>query len=200
MSPEAESIIAGLKKGNERYVNGRMESHDFVKEIRLSSAAPTPRAMVLTCMDSRVAPELIFDTHLGELFDARIAGNVVSDDIISSMKLACLVATARVIVVMGHTGCKAIGSAIDEIRLGSFTGLLDKLRPAINAVSKDISPRTSDNPEFVNAVARENVHINLQRIRDLSPLLREKEEQGDLALVGCLYHVESGIAELPLDE
>lgn len=198
MPPEAESIIARLQEGNRRYVTGRMESHDFIKEIRLSSADPVPQAMVLTCMDSRVAPELIFDTHLGELFDARIAGNVVSDDIISSMKLACLVATAKVIIVMGHTGCKAIASAIDEIRLGSYTGLLDKLRPAIQATPPDIKPRSSDNPEFVNQVARENVHINLQRIRDLSPLLREREEKGDLALVGCLYHVESGVAELPL--
>lgn len=200
MSPEAQSIIQHLKEGNERYVSGRMESHDYVKEIRLSSASAKPKAMVLTCMDSRVAPELIFDTHLGELFDARVAGNVVSDDIISSMKLACLVATARVIIVMGHTGCKAICSAIQEIRLGSFTGLLDKLHPAIDAVPGELAPRTADNPDFLNAVARANVHINIKRIRDLSPLLREKEEQGDLALVGCLYHVESGVAELPLDK
>ncbi len=197
MTSEASEIIAQYKAGNERYRKGTVENHSFPAEFSHTQISPQPHAMVLTCMDSRIAPELIFDVHLGEFFDARVAGNIVNQDIISSMKLACMVSTAKVIIVMGHTDCKAIISAINEIKLGSFTGLLDQFTPSIEASRCDHETGTchAENSEFVTDVARRNVLLNIQRIRTLSPLLREREEAGQLALVGCLYHVETGEAE-----
>ncbi|MEM1157731.1 MAG: carbonic anhydrase [Verrucomicrobiota bacterium] len=198
MTSEAETIIGQFQAGNERYRKGCIENHNFPEEFsHLQEVKAQPKAMVLTCMDSRIAPELIFDVHLGEIFDARVAGNIVNPDIIASMKLACLVANTRLIIVMGHTDCKAISSAIDEIQLGSFTGLLTQIQPSI-AASRDHHPEleaTSSNPNFVNVVARDNITRNIQRIRDFSPLLRQREEAGELSLVPCLYHVETGEAE-----
>ena len=198
MNSEALEIIEQFKAGNQRYREGCIENHNFPEEFsHLQQDHPEPKAMVFTCMDSRIAPELIFDVHMGELFDARVAGNVVSPDIITSMKLACMVAHTRLIIVMGHTDCKAVSSAIDEIQLGSFTGLLAQIQPSI-AASRDKHPEMeacSSNPEFVNTVARDNITRNIQRIRDFSPILRQREESEELSLVPCLYHVETGEAE-----
>jgi len=198
MNPATAEIIEQFKAGNQRYRDACIENHNFPEEFsHLQRDHPEPKAMVFTCMDSRIAPELIFDVHMGELFDARVAGNVVSPDIITSMKLACMVAHTQLIIVMGHTDCTAVSSAIDEIQLGSFTGLLAQIQPSI-AASRDLHPdleASSANPDFVNAVARDNITRNLQRIRDFSPLLRQREASGELSLIPCLYHVETGEAE-----
>jgi carbonic anhydrase len=197
MTSEAAAILEQYKAGNVRYRNGAIENHSFPSEFGRTQVTPQPKAMVLTCMDSRIAPELIFDVHLGEFFDARVAGNVVNQDIIASMKLACMVSTAKVIIVMGHTDCKAIISGINEIKLGSFTGLLDEFKPCIEASKAAFGNKhcTMENEKFVTDVSRRNIIRNIGRIRSLSPLLRERESAGKLALVGCLYHVETGEAE-----
>lgn len=198
MTSEAAAILEQFKAGNDRYRKGCIENHNFPAEFgHLQGGNVQPKAMVFTCMDSRIAPELIFDVHLGEIFDARVAGNIVNPDIIASMKLACLVANTKIIIVMGHTDCKAIISAINEIQLGSFTGLLDQIQPSI-AASRGLKPPLdpcSSNPEFVTAVSRDNITRNIQRIRDFSPLLRQREDAGEITLIPCLYHVETGEAE-----
>jgi len=146
----------------------------------------------LSCLDSRQPADTVFDQGIGDLFSARVAGNVLNDDILGSLEFACKVAGAKLIAVVGHSNCGAIKGAVDDVQLGNLTGLLAKIKPAIDAVPDDGKPRTSKNYAFVDQVSAANVRLVVQQIRDRSPVLREMLDQGQIALVGGMYDLETG--------
>jgi carbonic anhydrase len=146
----------------------------------------------LSCIDSRAPAEFVFDQGLGDLFNARIAGNIADADLVGSMEFACAVAGAKLVVVMGHTSCGAIKGACDHVELGNLTGLLDKIQPAVQAVHDVPGERNSKNAQFVEAVAEANVRLTVERIRELSPILRDMERAGKIQIVGCIYDLETG--------
>jgi carbonic anhydrase len=180
------------KAGNERFLQDQRHDRDYHHDQRATAAGQHPAACVLSCIDSRAPAEIILDSGIGDMFNARIAGNFVDQDIAGSMEFACKVAGAKVIMVMGHTSCGAIKGAIDKVQLGNLTAVLDRLRPAVTAVAGFPGARTSKNPAFVDAVATANVRLTLDEIRRISPLLRSMEQEQAILMVGTMYDVATG--------
>ena len=185
--------LARLREGNARFVANRQMERDLLQQVRETGGGQYPFAIVLGCVDSRVPPELIFDQGIGDIFTARIAGNFVNADILGSMEFACKVAGARLIFVLGHTDCGAIKGAIDDVHLGNLTGMLDKLKPAVEAVPTPADGHSSQNVAFVQQVAEKNVELTLQAIRQQSPVLNEMLENGEIQIAGGMYDVETGV-------
>jgi carbonic anhydrase len=183
-----------LQEGNERFRANLRVNRDLLKQVNETDNGQWPFAAVLSCIDSRTSAELIFDQGLGDIFSVRIAGNVVNEDILGSLEFACKVAGAKAIVVLGHSHCGAIKGACDGVELGHLTGLLKKIRPAVEAasISRDLESQTSADPEFVDEVARENVKRSVETILDRSTVLHEMHEVGDIDVVGGMYCVATG--------
>jgi len=192
LSPD--DIVAELVAGNERFVNGEVTLRNHKVQMREAVKGQSPKAIVLSCVDSRVPVEDIFDQGIGDCFVARVAGNFVNTDMLGSMEFACLVAGAKLILVLGHEQCGAIKSAVDKVELGNITAMLSSLRPAVEAVASEgfEGELTSANKPFVHAVCERNVRLSMERIRSQSPLLQEKEESGQLAIRGGIYDLETG--------
>jgi carbonic anhydrase len=148
--------------------------------------------VILSCIDSRAPAEFIFDAGIGDLFNARIAGNIADPDLVGSMEFACKVAGAKLVLVMGHTNCGAVKGACDNVELGNLTGLLEKIKPAMKAVKNVPGERNSQNQGFVEAVAEANVRLTVERIRELSPILSEMEREGKIQIAGSVYNLETG--------
>ena len=184
MTPD--EIIAYVKMGNERFRAGLRKNRDFLREQTNSAKGQHPSAVVLSCVDSRAPAEIILDLGIGDMFNSRVAGNILNEDILGSLEFACAVAGSKVVLVMGHTACGAIMGAIDKVQLGNLTGLLEKIRPAIEATQYE-GERTSKNDSFVNAVARKNVELTIAGIRVKSSLLKELETKGSIKIVGAMY-------------
>lgn len=184
-----------LKDGNERFVGNLKVNRNLLQQVNDTRDGQWPFAVVLSCIDSRTSAELIFDQGLGDIFSIRIAGNVVNEDIIGSMEFGCKVAGAKIIVVLGHSKCGAVKGACDHVKLGSLTGLLQKIEPAIQAETTTTANRTASNPEFVENVAEINVHKSVEEILDRSPIIREMVENGEIAIVGAMYDVAIGKVE-----
>ena len=146
-----DDIVALMKKGNERFRQGQESPHDYLAQQRASAKGQYPAAVVLSCIDSRAPAETIMDLGIGDVFNARVAGNIANDDVPGSMEFACKVAGAKVVLVMGHTACGAIKGAIDKVQLGKLTGLLAKIRPAVEATRYQ-GERSAKNYDFVDAV------------------------------------------------
>ena len=189
-----DEIIALMKKGNERFRLGKESPHDYLAQQRVSAKGQYPAAVILSCIDSRAPAETIMDLGIGNCFNARVAGNVTNDDIIGSMEFACKVAGAKVAVVMGHTACGAIKGAIDDVRLGNLTGLLAKIRPAVDATDYE-GERSAKNYGFVDAVARKNVELAIAGLRRRSTVLAELESSGAIKIVGAMYDLETAVVE-----
>lgn len=149
----------------------------------------------MSCIDSRTSAELIFDQGLGDVFSVRIAGNILNEDILGSMEFACKAAGAKVVMVLGHTKCGAIKGACDDVKLGNLTVLLDKLKPAVQAENSERENRSSKNGVFVDKVASLNVRLTMEAILQRSPILNEMLSSGDIALIGGMYDVETGVVE-----
>lgn len=181
-----DQVIQAMLDGNARFASGERRERDFLAEQQGSAGGQYPAAVALSCVDSRTPVEVICDLGIGDTFNARLAGNVVNDDVLGSMEFACAVAGAKAVVVMGHTACGAIKGAIDDVVLGNLTGLVAKIRPAIPATEFD-GARESSNPAFVDAVARTNVALCVEQIRERSRVLREMEEKGEIKIVGAMY-------------
>lgn len=190
-----------LKEGNARFCANLKADRNLLQQVNETSNGQWPFAVVLSCIDSRTSAELIFDQGLGDIFSIRIAGNFLNDDILGSMEFACHVAGAKLVVVLGHSGCGAIKGACDNVELGLLTKMLNKLQPAVDAVSKPTDPtkRCSENAEFVEAVAQENVRLALRAIPGQSEVLRKMIEQDRIGLVGGMYDVSTGAVTF-LDE
>ena len=186
-----DQILELLKQGNERFRSGKMHPHDFLAQKRATTSGQYPAVALLSCIDSRAPAEIIFDVGLGDTFNARIAGNVVNDDLLGSLEFACAAAGSKVILVMGHTSCGAIKGAIDNVQLGHLTGLLEKIRPAVGATNFD-GERSSKNAEFVDAVAATNVRRTVSAIRSQSEVLAKLEQSGKIKVAGAMYHLVGG--------
>ena len=192
LSPD--DILALMKKGNKRFYTGKREDHNFLAQQRASAKGQYPAAVLLTCIDSRAPAETILDLRIGDVFNSRVAGNVENSDILGSMEFACKLAGAKVVLVMGHTACGAIKGAIDNAELGNLTGLLAKIKPAVEATTYT-GERTSKNYAFVDAVARKNVEITMANIRKDSPVLAEMESNGAIKIAGAMYNLETGVVD-----
>jgi carbonic anhydrase len=192
LSPD--DILALMKKGNKRFYTGKREAHNFLTQQRASAKGQFPKAVLLTCIDSRAPAETILDLRIGDIFNSRVAGNVENPDILGSMEFACKLAGAKVVLVMGHTSCGAIKGAIDNAELGNLTGLLAKIKPAVTATTYN-GERTSKNYAFVDAVARKNVELTITNIRKDSPVLAEMESTGAIKIAGAMYNLETGVVD-----
>ncbi|MCR9263737.1 MAG: carbonic anhydrase family protein [Flavobacteriaceae bacterium] len=183
-----------LQEGNERFQKNLKANRNLLQQVNETKDGQFPFATILSCIDSRVSAELVFDQGLGDIFSVRIAGNFVNDDILGSMEFACKLAGTKLLVVLGHTSCGAVKGACDHARLGNLTTLINKIEPAVEAVSepKDESLRNSKNLDFVDAVAVKNVELTLDNIRQQSPILKEMEEKGEIAIVGAMYDLSDG--------
>ena len=171
-----------------------MQAHDYIAQKRASVAGQYPAAVILSCIDSRAPAEIILDLGLGDTFNARIAGNIVNDDLLGSLEFACAVAGAKVILVMGHTACGAIKGAIDGAKLGNLTGLLDKIKPAVQA-TQYAGERSSKNDAFVDEVAKTNVRLTIDETRHRSDVLAGLERDGKIKIAGAMYHLVGGRVE-----
>jgi carbonic anhydrase len=189
-----DEIIALMKQGNERFRKGESLTRDYIAYRDASTKGQYPAAVILSCIDSRAPAEVIMDLAIGEVFNARVAGNTSSADILGSMEFACKVAGAKVVLVMGHTSCGAVKGAIDEAKLDNLTGLLEKIRPAVEATPFE-GDRSSKNPAFVDAVALKNVEFTVKAIREKSAVLRDLESAKAIKIVGSLYNLETATVE-----
>jgi carbonic anhydrase len=190
MTPAA--ALEELRAGNARFVAGQSKVRNLPAKVRATAAGQYPFGVIVSCLDSRTPVELVFDQGIGDLFNARVAGNVLNDDILGSLEFACKVSGSKLILVLGHSNCGAIKGAVDNVELGNLTGLLHKIKPAVAKVPEDVQPRTSKNAAFVQKVAESNVHLVMQQIREQSPILREMLDHGQIALAGGMYDLETG--------
>lgn len=192
-----QKALQYLKEGNVRFQNNLKANRNLLEQVNDTSEGQFPFATILSCIDSRVSAELVFDQGLGDIFSVRIAGNFVNEDILGSMEFACKLAGTKLIVVLGHTSCGAIKGACDHAEMGNLTKLIQKITPAVNAVTEpsDESLRTSKNLEFVDEVAKKNVLLTIERIRKESPILQEMEVMGEIKIVGAMYDIGSGMVD-----
>ncbi len=181
-----------LKEGNKRFVNNLKINRNLLQQVNETSDGQNPFAVILSCIDSRTSVELIFDQGLGDVFSARIAGNIVNDDILGSMEFACKVAGAKVVVVLGHTKCGAIKGACDGVEMGNLTTLLSKIKPSVEAEKTTIENRNSSNAAFVENVAVINVKSTVELIKAKSPILNEMIEKGEIGIVGGTHNITTG--------
>ena len=187
-----ERVIEDLKEGNKHYVQNRLTANDYLGMLHSSAQGQFPEAFVLSCIDSRVPVEEVFDKAIGDLFVGRVAGNFVDEDMLGSMEYACKVSGAKLIVVMGHESCGAIKAAIENERLGNITAMLSKIKPAL-AMSKDfVGERTVENHAFVERVVKDNIINTIHTIPLKSPVLKEMLDKGDIKIVGAYYSFETG--------
>jgi len=177
-----------LVDGNWRFVQNLKLQRNLKEQVAHTSSGQYPFAAILSCIDSRVPVELIFDLVIGDVFSARVAGNIVNDDILGSLEYSCKVSGAKIVVVLGHSKCGAVTSACQDVKLGNITSLLSKIKPVIEQTNKK-----SFKAEDIEFVAQENVHWSIKRIREESPILAEMEKNGEIEIIGAYYDVNTGV-------
>lgn len=184
-----------LKEGNKRFVANLQAHRDLLEQVNITSDGQFPFAIVLSCIDSRTSVELVFDQGLGDVFSARIAGNVINTDILGSMEFATKVAGSKIIVVLGHTKCGAVKGACDHVEMGNLTELLSKIQPAIYEEQETIENRTSSNSEFVQNVSKLNVKRTVNSIIERSAIIKEMLKNNQIGIVGGMHNLETGEVE-----
>jgi carbonic anhydrase len=183
-----------LKEGNARFVKGKLMERDLHDQIKETANGQYPFAAIVSCIDSRIPTEVVFDQGVGDIFNARIAGNFINEDILGSLEFACKLAGSKVIVIMGHTSCGAVKGACDNAELGNLTQMLDKIMPAVDAISTpEGTDRSSSNLDFVNKVAVKNVEMTIENIKKQSQVLDEMYQNGEIDIAGAMYDVKTGI-------
>jgi carbonic anhydrase len=192
LSPEA--ALDRLIKGNRRYVNGVTKRHDFTHEREALSTGQNPFAAILSCADSRIAPEYCFDTARGDLFVCRVAGNFGSDDIIASLEYAVSVLNTPLIMVLGHESCGAVDATIKSVKDGStlpghLPALVSAIAPAVNAAQGQAG-------DLLANATRENVRINVEKLKTASPILKSAFDDKNIRVVGGIYALKAGRVEL----
>lgn len=188
-----EMALQILKEGNERFVSNLRINRNLLQMVNDTKEGQWPVAAIVSCMDSRTSAELIFDQGLGDIFSIRLAGAVVSDNVLGSLEYACKVAGSKIIVVLGHTHCGAIKGACDHVEMGNLTGLLGKIRPAVFQEKTITENRTSKNNAFVEAVTNIHTERSVQAIMEQSIILSEMIENGEIGIIGAMYDVETGV-------
>ena len=181
-----------LQEGNERFVNNIKAHRNLLEQVNTTSTGQFPFAAVLSCIDSRTSAELIFDQGLGDILSIRIAGNILNDDILGSMELACRIAGSKLIVVLGHTRCGAIEGACNNVRIGHITTLLSKIKPALDQETETKENRNATNRTFVDNVTNLNIRHTVHEITQRSPLLAEMVKAKEIMIIGGLYDLETG--------
>lgn len=191
MSPD--EVLDVFKQGNKRFLSGDLQVRKFTTELSATYKAQHPYAVVLSCIDSRVPVETIFDRRFGEVFSTRLAGNVVNEDAIGGMEFSVNFAGAKLVIVMGHTSCGAVKGAINDVKYGNLTGLVNKIKPAVEQTNNDIDtildPTSST---YIDLVGRNNVDLAINQIRENSPELSQKEQNGEIKIVGAMYDISTG--------
>ena len=192
MTPE--SSLTSLVEGNTRFQQNLRADRNLLEQVKITSTGQFPFATILSCIDSRVSSELIFDQGIGDLFSIRIAGNFANTDVLGSMEFACKLAGTKLLVVLGHTACGAVKGACDDAKLGNLTSMLAKIKPAVEATIEptDASIRNSSNTEFVNDVSTKNVELTIDYILENSPVLKEMQSEGSIKVIGAMYDITSG--------
>lgn len=183
------SALDMLKAGNQRFVDNQVTLRDLHEQVKVTSTGQYPLAAVLSCIDSRVPVELVFDQGIGDIFSARVAGNIVNEDILGSIEYACKVAGSKVVLVLGHTKCGAVTAACKHTELGNITALLSKIMPAVDELVKPGLELTS---ELIEEVVVLNTKKAIERMRIDSPILKEMEDNGEISIVGAVYDVATG--------
>ena len=190
LSPD--TILQRLKNGNKRFTENNVTARDHSKRVMATTSAQYPKSVVLSCLDSRIPVEDVFDKGIGDMFVARNAGNIINDDVLGSMEFACKISGAKLIVVMGHSGCGAIKAAIDDVKMGNMTAMLGKIKPAVR-MSKDYQgEKSSKNTEYTNEVGRKNVLHSIELVKKKSPILRKMLESNQIKIVGAYYEIKTG--------
>ncbi len=178
-----------LVEGNDRFVKNVKAQRNLQQQVLDTSKGQYPFAVILSCIDSRVPAELVFDQGIGDIFSARVAGNIVNEDVLGSMEYACKVAGSKIVVVLGHTGCGAVTAACNHVEMGNITALLNKIQPAV----KKIKPKSNTYTEKeIEEVASLNVKLTIERIRKESPILNELEKNNEIEIVGAKYNLKTG--------
>lgn len=186
-------VLTDLKEGNQRFVDGRTTPRDSMRQVEATSTGQYPKAVVLSCLDSRVPPELIFDQGIGDLFVGRIAGNFENVDMLGSLEFATKAAGAKLIVVLGHTACGAIKGAADQVELGNLTAMLDNFDPALARAREAVpGPANSKNQAFIQRAIEENVRLTMSDILARSPVVKEQVDSGAIGIVGGVYDLATG--------
>ncbi|WP_026449975.1 carbonic anhydrase family protein [Aequorivita capsosiphonis] len=189
LSPD--DVIKSLADGNTRFINNNLTARNHSKQVKNSVSGQFPEAVILSCVDSRVPVEDVFDRGIGDIFVARVAGNFANEDILGSMEFACAVSGSKLVLVMGHNHCGAVRAAVDDVKLGNITPMLQKIKPAVAMVDYK-GDRTSGNLEFVEMANHSNVKNTISNIRKNSPILKEMEYKGEIKIVGAVYNLETG--------
>lgn len=190
LTPQA--VLDTLIKGNQEFIDDNLTIRNNTARVRAASVGQFPMAVILSCLDSRVPVEDIFHRGIGDLFVARVAGNVVDNDILGSLEYACKVSGSKLIVVLGHEYCGAITSAINNVKIGHITSILDKIQPAVEKTKMNFTGEaTTSNARFVHEVCEENVHVGIKKIRE-SEILRNMEENGEIMIIGGVYEMNTG--------
>ncbi|HUH51954.1 MAG TPA: carbonic anhydrase family protein [Flavobacterium sp.] len=191
MDLTADGVIAQLKEGNRLFRSNQLTARDYSQQVKNAAEGQYPEAIILSCVDSRVPVESVFNKGIGDLFVARVAGNFVNEDMLGSMEFACKVSGSKLIVVLGHGNCGAVRAAIDGVELGNITAMLQKIRPAVDDVDYG-GARTGANQEFVDLVCHSNILHTINQIRSQSPILKEMEDNQEIKIVGAIYDMDSG--------
>jgi len=178
-----------LVEGNNRFVQNVKTQRNLKAQVAETSKGQYPFAVILGCIDSRVPVELVFDQGIGDVFSVRVAGNIINEDVLGSMEYACKVAGSKIVVVMGHTKCGAVTAACKDVELGNITLLLQKIKPAVDAIKTD---NVEMNEDAVEKVAKLNVQLSIDRIREESPILSDMEKNGEIEIAGAVYNVSTG--------
>lgn len=186
-------VFNTLAAGNERFVSNDITARDHSMQIRESAASQYPKAIVLSCIDSRVPVEDVFDKGIGDIFVARVAGNFINDDILGSMEFATKVAGAKLILVLGHENCGAIHAAIDGAKLGHITKMLKNIQPAVKISTLSEGPRTSKNRLLVHEVSENNVRLAIEKITKDSSILKTMLQNGEISIKGAVYDMDTGV-------
>ena len=188
-----DQVLQEFKDGNERFNSGNITQREHSEEIRkAATGGQFPKAMVLSCLDSRVPVEDVFDQGIGDVFVGRVAGNFVNTDLLGSMEFACKVAGAKLILIMGHQHCGAVKGAIDDVHLGNITSMLANIKPAVEMSKTFEGEKSSKNEDFVKLVAQNNIKNTIAQIRAKSEILKEMEAKGEIKIVGAFYTLRTG--------
>jgi carbonic anhydrase len=181
-----------LKEGNSRFLQNLRANRNLLELVNETAEGQYPFAAILSCSDSRTAAELIFDQGLGDIFSVRLAGNIASLNAIASIEFSCKVLGSKLILVLGHTSCGAIKGACDKVQMGNLPELLSHITPAVDRETETTGDRSSKNKDFVHNVTELNIRYQMETILELSPILREMIEVGEVGLVGANYDVATG--------
>ena len=187
-----DGVIDTLKAGNKRFMSNDLTLRDHSTMVRSAAAGQFPKAVILSCLDSRIPVEDVFDRGIGDLFVARVAGNISNVDMLGSMEFGCKVMGSKVILVLGHESCGAVKGAIDNVQLGNITPMLARIKPAIERAKTFSGAKTSKDPGYVEYVAKANVMTTIEAIKAGSPILKEMEDKGEIKIVGAYYNIQTG--------